>query len=65
MIETLVLIAIGSVFALLLARSAILLFWPGSAAAEFCEHKLGFVDSAGDSLCNGGSDGGGGDGGGD
>jgi hypothetical protein len=65
MVETVVLIAIGTVFVLLLGRSAIILFWPGSAAAEFCDHQLGFVDSAGDTLCNGGSDGDGGDGGGD
>jgi hypothetical protein len=64
MIETGILIALGGAFALLLGRSAVIAFWPESAAATFCETQLGFIDRVGDSDGEDGdcgADGGGGD----
>ncbi|MEO1641189.1 MAG: hypothetical protein AAFU41_18280 [Pseudomonadota bacterium] len=57
---------LAAIFALFIGRSAIIVFWPDSGLAEFCEGRLGWMDSIGDGLGDGGSDGdGGGDGGGD
>lgn len=62
MFDNWIIIALGGLFALFLGRSAIIVLWPESEAAKFCENQLGIMDSVGDSD---GDDGDCGDGGGD
>ncbi|HMB13654.1 MAG TPA: hypothetical protein VKN37_06570 [Roseovarius sp.] len=62
MFDNWIIIALGGLFALFLGRSAIIVLWPESEAAKFCENQLGIMDSVGDSN---GDDGNCGHGGGD
>ncbi|MEM9636936.1 MAG: hypothetical protein AAGA94_04765 [Pseudomonadota bacterium] len=63
--ETIVTVVIGGLLALLLLRSAVIIFWPDSGFAQWCENTFDFVDdgptfsddgAAGD--CGDGGDGG-------
>lgn len=53
---------IGGIFALLLLRSAVIVFWPGSGFALRCESTFDFIDD-GPSMSDGSDAGDGGDGG--
>ncbi|WP_300018429.1 hypothetical protein [uncultured Roseobacter sp.] len=55
-------IVIGSIFALLLLRSAVIIFWPDSGFAIWCESTFDFVDD-GPTMSDGSDAGDGGDGG--
>ena len=47
MFDTWIIIVLGGLFALVLGRSAVIVFWPDSDVAKFCEFHLGFMDTVG------------------
>ncbi|MDW3183111.1 MULTISPECIES: hypothetical protein [unclassified Roseobacter] len=55
-------IVIGGILALLMLRSAVIIFWPGSEFATWCENTFDFVDD-GPTMSDGSDAGDGGDGG--